>query len=57
VRTASLEIWFEQEPEVLLEDTCGLPIEQARAVIQDVYQDLDDADLWKSALRRAGVRS
>jgi hypothetical protein len=32
VRTASLEIWFEQEPEVLLEDTCGLPIEQARAV-------------------------
>ena len=47
VKWVTLDIWFEEDPEPELVDVHALEVNGARSVIEAVYTDVPDSELWQ----------
>jgi hypothetical protein len=47
VRWVTLDIWFEEDQEPTLVDVYPLEVSGARTVIEVVYRDISDSELWQ----------
>src|SRR6266545_35725 len=47
VKWVTLDIWFEEDPEPELVDVYALEVNGARSVIEAVYSDVPDSELWQ----------
>ena len=44
--SVTLDIWFEEEPEMPIEDVVTLDIAKARVFLERIFDDVSDEELW-----------
>lgn len=46
-RSVTLDIWFEEDPEIPIQDVVSLDIVKARGFLERIFDDVSDEELWR----------